>query len=79
MAFGVQVLVTDPAQLEDIRMREIEMTKEKVRMIIASGANVIFTTKGIDDMCLKFFIEAGAMGVRRCLKEDLKRIARITG
>ncbi len=44
-----------------------------------SGANVILTTGGIDDLCLKYFVEAGAMGVRRCKKEDLKRVARATG
>jgi T-complex protein 1 subunit alpha len=37
------------------------------------------TTKGIDDLCLKLFVEAGAMAVRRCKKEDLKRIAKATG
>ena len=30
-------------------------------------------------MCLKYFIEAGAMAVRRCKKQDLKRIAKATG
>ena len=38
-----------------------------------SGANVILTTGGIDDLCLKYFVEAGAMAVRRCKKVDLKR------
>ncbi|CAJ0751823.1 164_t:CDS:2, partial [Entrophospora sp. SA101] len=33
----------------------------------------------IDDLCLKFFIDAGAMAVRRCKKEDLRRIAKATG
>jgi T-complex protein 1 subunit alpha len=37
------------------------------------------TTKGIDDLCLKEFVEAGAMAVRRCRKEDLRRIAKATG
>jgi chaperonin GroEL (HSP60 family) len=50
-----------------------------VRKILGAGANVVFTTKGIDDLCLKEFIEAGAMAVRRCRKEDLKRIAKATG
>lgn len=59
--------------------RESEITLERVRKILASGANVILTTKGIDDLCLKEFIEAGAMAVRRCRKEDLRRIARATG
>lgn len=30
-------------------------------------------------MCLKYFVEAGAMAVRRCKKPDLKRIAKATG
>jgi len=44
-----------------------------------AGANVILTTGGIDDLCLKQFVEAGAMAVRRCKKADLKRIAKATG
>jgi len=58
---------------------ESEITLERVRKILATGANVILTTKGIDDLCLKEFVEAGAMAVRRCRKEDLRRIARATG
>lgn len=46
---------------------------------MASGANVVLTTGGIDDMCLKYFVDAGAMAVRRVLKRDLKRIAKATG
>lgn len=40
---------------------------------------MIFTTGGIDDLCLKYFVEAGAMAVRRCKKSDMKRIAKATG
>jgi T-complex protein 1 subunit alpha len=63
----------------DTAPRESEITLERVRKILATGANVILTTKGIDDLCLKEFVEAGAMAVRRCRKEDLRRIARATG
>lgn len=59
--------------------RESDIIKEKINLILASGANVILTTKGIDDLCLKYFVEAGAMAVRRCKKEDLRRIAKSTG
>lgn len=58
---------------------EADITIERIRKILAAGANVILTTKGIDDLCLKEFIEAGAMAVRRCKKEDLRRIAKATG
>lgn len=74
-----QVLVSDPEKLEAIRARELDITKERLQKILATGVNVILCTGGIDDLCLKYFIEAGAMGVRRCKKADLKRIAKATG
>lgn len=79
MKMGVQVLVEDPEELERIRLRESDITKERIQKIISAGANVILTTGGIDDLCLKYFVEAGAMAVRRCKKQDLKRIAKATG
>jgi len=79
LAMSVQVLVTDPEKLEAIRKREEEMAAEHVKMILKSGANVILTTQGIDDLCLKYFVEAGVLAVRRVLKTDLNRIARATG
>ncbi len=79
MHLGVNVVIDDPDKLEDIRRREIEITTERIKKIIDSGANVILTTKGIDDTCLKCFVEANAMAVRRCKKDDLKRIAKATG
>ena len=59
--------------------READLTKERIQKILGAGANVILCTGGIDDLCLKYFVEAGAMAVRRCKKEDMKRIARATG
>merc|ERR1711970_1605653 len=79
MKLGVQVLVTDPKELEAIRDREADITKERIQKILDAGANVILTTGGIDDLCLKYFVEATAMAVRRCKKSDLKRIAKATG
>lgn len=79
MAMGVQINIEDPDQLEEIRKRESGMVLERVRKIIDAGAQVVLTTKGIDDLCLKEFVEAKIMAVRRCKKEDLRRIARATG
>lgn len=79
MALGVQVNIDDPEQLEEIRKREYGIIIERIRKVIAAGANVVLTTKGIDDLSLKEFVEAGVMAVRRCKKEDLRRIARATG
>ncbi|KAJ1980244.1 chaperonin-containing T-complex alpha subunit Cct1 [Dimargaris xerosporica] len=79
MHLGVNIVIDDPEKLEAIRRREAEITTERIQKILATGANVVLTTKGIDDMCLKCFVEAGAMAVRRCNKDDLRRIAKATG
>ncbi|PAV76645.1 hypothetical protein WR25_25074 [Diploscapter pachys] len=62
-----------------IACQEFDITKRRVEKILKAGANVVLTTGGIDDLCLKQFVEAGAMAVRRCKKSDLKRIAKATG
>ncbi|KAH3763668.1 CCT chaperonin alpha subunit [Pelomyxa schiedti] len=79
MPMGVEVLITDPNKLNDVQLKEANITRERIGMILRTGANVILTTKGIDDMCMKYFVEAGAMAVRRVKKEDLRRIAKATG
>lgn len=79
MSLGVNVKIDDPEQLEAIRKHELDIVTEQVQKIIKSGANVVLTTKGIDDLCLKLFVEAGVIAVRRAKREDLRRIARATG
>ena len=79
MKMGVHILVSDPEQLQKIRDRESNITKERIEKILASGANVILTTGGIDDMNLKYFVEKNCMAVRRVLKKDMKRIAKACG
>jgi len=79
LPLGIMVIVNDPEKLEAIKQREADITKERIEKILAAGTNVIFTTGGIDDLCLKYFVERGVMGIRRCKKQDLKRIAKATG
>jgi len=79
MGMSVNIVVEDPDELEKIRQKEMDITKEKIDKIIKSGANVILTTKGIDDMAMKYLVEAGIIGVRRVTKGDIKRIAKCTG
>jgi T-complex protein 1 subunit alpha len=79
MGMGVQIQVTDPDEVENIKKREMDITKEKIHKILATGAKIVLTTKGIDDLCMKYFVEAGALCARRCSKDDLKRLAKATG
>lgn len=76
---GVAVQVDDITEVEGIRQRELDITKERIQKILESGANVVLTSKGIDDTCLKYFVEAGTLAARRVKKEDLTRLARASG
>lgn len=79
MAMGVQVIVKDPKEIENIKKREMDITKERINKIIDTGAKVVLTTKGVDDLCMKYFVEAGVICARRCGRDDLKRLAKATG
>lgn len=76
---GIQVLVDDPKNLEQIRQKECDVLKERIQKILNAGANVILTKMGLDDIAAKYLVEAGAIGIRRVDKGDLSRIAKLTG
>lgn len=55
--------------------READLTKERISKILDAGANVLLLTGGIDDMCMKYLVERGVMGVRRCRKASRAQIS----
>lgn len=73
------MLIDDPANLEKIRQRECDILKERIMKIVDAGANVIITTKGIDDIANKYMVENNVLGLRRVNKGDLRRIAKCVG
>lgn len=79
MKAGVHVQVTDATELAVAQDKELDITRDRVRAILASGANVVVTTKGIDDAALKYFVAAGAIALRRVPLADVKRVAKATG
>ena len=48
MKMGVQVLVTDPEELEKIRDRESDITKERIKKILGKWLNSDFLTQSKD-------------------------------
>merc|ERR1719454_980877 len=57
----------------------MDITRDKIKKIIDAGANVVFTTKGIDDMSMKYLVDGGVLAARRVDKKDIRRIAKATG
>lgn len=78
-SMGVDIVVQNPQELEKIREREELICKERIQMMLDAGANVILTTKGIDDLAMKCFTDNGCIAVRRVPLIEMQRIAKATG
>ena len=72
-------MVSNPKNLEKIREKEQEILLDRLALIVKSGANVIFTTLGMDDIASKYLVSKGVMGLRRLDPKDMKRLAKATG
>ena len=74
-----KIEITAPEQLKSFLDEEERMLKEMVDKVKASGANVLFCQKGIDDLAQHYLSKAGIMSVRRVKESDMKKLASATG
>ncbi|MGD0952945.1 MAG: thermosome subunit alpha [Methanotrichaceae archaeon] len=74
-----KIQITSPDQLQAFLDQEEVMIKGMVDKIVASGANVLFVQKGIDDLAQHFLAKAGIYTIRRVKKSDMEKLARATG
>ena len=74
-----KIQITSPDQLQAFLDQEEVMIKGMVDRIVASGANVLFVQKGIDDLAQHFLAKAGIYTIRRVKKSDMEKLARATG
>ncbi len=76
---STKIRVTDVDQLDKFLEQETKLLKEMVEKIAATGANVVITQKGIDDVAQHFLAKKGILAVRRVKRSDIEKIARATG
>ncbi|MBW2985961.1 TCP-1/cpn60 chaperonin family protein [Candidatus Woesearchaeota archaeon] len=74
-----KISITDPMQMQAFIEQEERMIHVMVEKIAASGANIIFCQKGIDDVAQHFLAKKGIMAARRVKKSDIQAISRATG
>ncbi|WP_406658285.1 MULTISPECIES: thermosome subunit alpha [unclassified Methanolobus] len=74
-----EIKITSPDQMQMFVDQEERMVKEMVDKIIASGANVVFCQKAIDDLAQYYLEKAGIYACRRIKKSDLQKLAKATG
>ena len=74
-----QIQITSPEQLESFLEQEEKMLKNMVEKIAATGCNVLFCQKGIDDVAQHFLAKKGILAARRVKKSDMDKLSRATG
>jgi thermosome len=71
--------ISSPEMISEARLEESKLVEEKVEALAKSGANVVFTEKGIDDAGMHYLNKKGIFAVRRCKDEEIKKLVKATG
>lgn len=74
-----KIEITAPEQLKSFLEEEERMLKDMVEKVEASGANVLFCQKGIDDLAQHYLAKKGILATRRVKESDMKKLASATG
>ena len=76
---SAEIRIKDPSQMKAFLDQENDMMQNMVTKVKASGADIVFCQKGIDDMVQHFLSKAGIMAARRVKESDMEKLARATG
>ena len=76
---SAEIRIRDPSQMKAFLDQESSMLEKMASKIKASGADVVFCQKGIDDMVQHFLAKEGIMAARRIKESDMEKLARATG
>jgi len=74
-----KIEITSPDQLQSFLDQEEKMLKNMVDKVKATGANVVFCQKGVDDLVQHYLAKTGILAARRVKESDLKKLAKATG
>ena len=77
--FNAEIRIRNPEQMKAFLDQETKILKDMVQKVKASGANVLLTQKGIDDMAQHFLAKEGILAARRIKESDMEKLAKATG
>jgi len=77
--FDAKLQITNPDQIQAFLDQEEQMLKNMVDKVVATGANVVISQKGIDDLVQHYLAKKGISAIRRVKKSDLEKLAKATG
>lgn len=73
-----EISISSPEQLQSFLAQEEHEIKKIVDKILASGANVVFCQKGIDDFASFLLSKKKVYACRRVAKSDMQKISKAT-
>ncbi len=76
---SAEIRIHEPNQMKAFLDQEDSTLKMMTTKIKASGANVVFCQKGIDDMVQHHLSKEGIMAAQRVKESDMEKLARATG
>jgi thermosome len=76
---SAEIRIRDPNQMKAFLDQEDNILKDMVTKIKASGADIVFCQKGVDDMVQHYLAKEGIMAARRIKESDMEKLARATG
>ncbi len=74
-----KIQINDPSQMQAFLDQEEKMLKKIADLVIKTGATVVITQKGIDDMVQHYLAKQKIYAVRRVKKSDMEKLAQATG
>jgi thermosome len=74
-----EIRITSPDQMQAFIEQEQKMLKNMVEKVVASGANVLISQKGIDDLAQHYLAKKGILACRRVKKSDMEALSKATG
>ena len=77
--FDTNIRIDDPSMIQKFLSQEEGLLKDMVQKVKKSGANVLITQKGIDDLAQHYLSKDGIYAVRRVKKSDVEKLSKATG
>ncbi len=71
--------ITSPEQIKEALEEQAKQVKAMVDAIAKTGANVVVSQKGMDDIALHFLAKHKILGIKNVSRGDLEKIAKATG
>jgi len=77
--FDAKININNPDQMHLFIEEEEKMLKDMVAQIEKTGANVLFSEKGVDDIALHYLAKSGIAAIKNVSSGDLEKLSKATG